>query len=224
MRTFKQFILSLLLVLICSAVHAAPKEKDLFGDVSVRGYTKRDGTYVAPHMRSRPDKSFDNNWSTRGNVNPYTGKPGTKDYPSYGGVTFREHGLSSCRLCYGKGVSDGICFLCEGQRKLPSGATCVSCHGTGHTSGKCECTVILPERTESVITTTILDIYRRDDKKDVFEMMNGQLWQVEEVKGKKRVPPVPLPRSVLIQKEGERWTMSIPRITNKCTVYVQRLR
>lgn len=46
---------------------------------SVRGYTKKDGTYVAPHQRTNPDKSKSNNWSTKGNTNPYTGKPGTKN-------------------------------------------------------------------------------------------------------------------------------------------------
>ena len=43
----------------------------------VRGYTRRDGTYVQPHYRSAPDGNVYNNWSTRGNVNPYTGQPGT---------------------------------------------------------------------------------------------------------------------------------------------------
>lgn len=47
--------------------------------VHVRGYTKKNGTYVAPHYRSHPDKSYNNNWSVKGNVNPYTGKPGTKN-------------------------------------------------------------------------------------------------------------------------------------------------
>lgn len=46
---------------------------------SVRGYTKKDGTYVAPHHRTSPDSSKNNNWSTKGNENPYTGKPGTKE-------------------------------------------------------------------------------------------------------------------------------------------------
>ncbi|MBB3193141.1 hypothetical protein [Roseateles terrae] len=46
------------------------------GAVAVRGYVKKDGTYVAPHMRSAPDANFQNNWSTTGNVNPYTGEPG----------------------------------------------------------------------------------------------------------------------------------------------------
>jgi hypothetical protein len=46
--------------------------------VHVKGYTKKDGTYVAPHYRSAPDGNKSNNWSTKGNVNPYTGKAGTQ--------------------------------------------------------------------------------------------------------------------------------------------------
>ncbi|MBX9348692.1 hypothetical protein K5M36_16520 [Chromobacterium vaccinii] len=45
--------------------------------VSVKGYFRKDGTYVQPHMRSAPDGISGNNWSTVGNTNPYTGKPGT---------------------------------------------------------------------------------------------------------------------------------------------------
>lgn len=48
-------------------------------DVHVRSYTRRDGTVVQRHMRSDPDGIFSNNWSTKGNVNPYTGKPGTRE-------------------------------------------------------------------------------------------------------------------------------------------------
>jgi hypothetical protein len=48
-------------------------------DVPVRGYINRNGTYVQPHMRSAPDGNGYNNWTTRGNVNPYTGRPGTED-------------------------------------------------------------------------------------------------------------------------------------------------
>ncbi len=57
------------------------------GDVHVNGYYKADGTYVAPHMRSAPDGDFSNNWTTQGNVNPYTGKEGTRITPpsNYGG-------------------------------------------------------------------------------------------------------------------------------------------
>ncbi|MCX5831345.1 MAG: hypothetical protein NT140_05590 [Deltaproteobacteria bacterium] len=51
------------------------------GSVSVRGHTRKDGTYVAPHMRSAPDGNFYNNWSTKGNINPYTGAEGTRVTP-----------------------------------------------------------------------------------------------------------------------------------------------
>lgn len=45
---------------------------------SVKGHVKKDGTYVAPHRATNPDKTQKNNYSTKGNVNPYTGKKGTK--------------------------------------------------------------------------------------------------------------------------------------------------
>jgi hypothetical protein len=45
----------------------------------VRGYTRSNGTYVAPHYQTNADSSRTNNWSSRGNVNPYTGKVGTVD-------------------------------------------------------------------------------------------------------------------------------------------------
>ena len=49
--------------------------------VFVPGYLRRDGTYVQPHYRSAPDHTPYNNWSTRGNVNPYTGQYGTHTPP-----------------------------------------------------------------------------------------------------------------------------------------------
>ena len=49
-----------------------------FADSSVRGYTRKDGTYVAPHYRSSPDRSYNNNWSVNPNVNPHTGQQGTR--------------------------------------------------------------------------------------------------------------------------------------------------
>lgn len=38
----------------------------------------KNGVYTPPHSRSTPDASKSNNWSTKGNVNPYTGKKGSK--------------------------------------------------------------------------------------------------------------------------------------------------
>lgn len=46
---------------------------------AVRGYTTRRGTYVAPHHQTNPDHTQRNNYSTKGNVNPWTGKAGTRN-------------------------------------------------------------------------------------------------------------------------------------------------
>lgn len=47
-------------------------------DAYVKGYHRKDGTYVQPHYRSSPDRSYNNNWSVSPNVNPYTGQQGTR--------------------------------------------------------------------------------------------------------------------------------------------------
>ena len=44
--------------------------------VYVKGYTRSNGTYVRGHYRTAPNSTKADNFSTRGNVNPYTGKPG----------------------------------------------------------------------------------------------------------------------------------------------------
>src|SRR5271168_1864748 len=62
--------------------------------VYVKGYTLPSGTYVAPHYRSHPDHSFQNNWSTYPNVNPYTGQMGTRLTPSYSPSTPSYHAPS----------------------------------------------------------------------------------------------------------------------------------
>lgn len=50
----------------------------LSGSHSVKGYIKKDGTYVAPHQQTNPNETQRDNWSSKPNVNPYTGKEGTK--------------------------------------------------------------------------------------------------------------------------------------------------
>lgn len=54
-----------------------------FADQSVSGYTRRDGTYVAPYTRSSPDGNPWNNYGSQGNVSPSTGRPGTRDPTSW---------------------------------------------------------------------------------------------------------------------------------------------
>lgn len=62
-------------------------------DVPVRPSVKKTGSYVQPHRRTRPDATKLNNYSTKGNVNPYTGKPGTKD-PLKPSRSYRSQGPS----------------------------------------------------------------------------------------------------------------------------------
>jgi hypothetical protein len=54
-------------------------------DVHVKGHYRSNGTYVKPHYRSAPNGNAFDNYSTKGNTNPYTGQRGTVDpYKSSG--------------------------------------------------------------------------------------------------------------------------------------------
>ena len=44
----------------------------------VRGYYKKNGTYVAPSYRTRANSTKWDNYSTKGNSNPYSGRKGYK--------------------------------------------------------------------------------------------------------------------------------------------------
>lgn len=87
-----------LIILLCSVV----------ADVSVKGHFRKDGTYVAPHTRSSPNSTTLDNWSTKGNVNPYTGQVGTKNpvdgvVPSTG--SFPASGTVQSSSSYGGSTS-----------------------------------------------------------------------------------------------------------------------
>ncbi len=72
-------LLALLLVLFtfnCLEVDAA-------GRVRVKGYYRKDGTYVRPHYRTAPDGNPYNNYSYPGNYNPNTGKVTTGNPSTY---------------------------------------------------------------------------------------------------------------------------------------------
>jgi hypothetical protein len=43
-----------------------------------KGHITKKGTYVAPNHATNPDGKRSNNYSQKGNVNPYTGKAGSK--------------------------------------------------------------------------------------------------------------------------------------------------
>ncbi|MBB5443654.1 MULTISPECIES: hypothetical protein [unclassified Paraburkholderia] len=82
----KLTIATLLAIAATSAAHA---------DTYVNGYTRRDGTYVQGYNRTEPNYTRNDNYSTRGNYNPYTGqeghKPRDEDY-GYRGNGYSRYG------------------------------------------------------------------------------------------------------------------------------------
>lgn len=61
------------------AAFAAAGAAEAGGSHRVRGYVKSNGTYVAPARATNPNRTKVDNWTSKPNVNPYTGKAGTKD-------------------------------------------------------------------------------------------------------------------------------------------------
>jgi len=51
-----------------------------FANVNVKGHYRQNGTWVDSHYRTRPNNTIQDNWSTWGNSNPYTGEKGYKRY------------------------------------------------------------------------------------------------------------------------------------------------
>ena len=81
----KKMILTAAIGFLTSMSFAQQKE------IYVSGYVKTNGTVVQSHVRTAPDKSFDNNWTTKGNVNPYNGNVGTKTSPTSTSYTTRSN-------------------------------------------------------------------------------------------------------------------------------------
>ena len=70
----RKIIVLLLMMSIGSSVLA---------DQYVNGYYRKDGTYVNGYYRTSPNNTRLDNYSTRGNYNPYTGQPGYQNpYPT----------------------------------------------------------------------------------------------------------------------------------------------
>jgi hypothetical protein len=84
-------LLQCLLVTLCLVAFSV-----VAADTKVKGYFKKDGTYVAPHYRSKPDGNPLNNYSYPGNYNPHTGEvaPGNPEtyLQNYYGDRVRQNG------------------------------------------------------------------------------------------------------------------------------------
>lgn len=64
----KKFIASALFLTLAASAMA---------QTTVRPHVRSDGTFVQGHVRSAPNDTRTDNYSTQGNSNPYTGQQGT---------------------------------------------------------------------------------------------------------------------------------------------------
>ncbi len=60
------------------------------GPTYVKGHVTKRGKYVKPHYKSSPNEIKQDNLSSKGRINPYTGKKGTIN-PSKVKTNKREH-------------------------------------------------------------------------------------------------------------------------------------
>ncbi len=88
-----------LLFIVCALCFAQTAKADTY----VSGYYRRNGTYVAPHYRSDANNTKRDNRSTAGNVNPYTGRAGTKTYDNDNNHGGRSSGYSQSGSLSGNG-------------------------------------------------------------------------------------------------------------------------
>jgi hypothetical protein len=73
-------IVSLLIMgLMTVPVEARRRSSSSGSYTTVRPSITRNGTYRQGHVRTNPNTSRMDNWSTKGNVNPYTGKKGSRN-------------------------------------------------------------------------------------------------------------------------------------------------
>ncbi len=68
----KKLLLTILLLLIFVSTS--------FAQTWVNGYTRKDGTYVEGYSRSEPNDTVQDNYSYKGNSNPFTGETGSNYY------------------------------------------------------------------------------------------------------------------------------------------------
>ena len=80
-----KFVFSFLIAMLISSPTFAA------GNHPVRGHVKKNGTYVAPHRQTNSNHTQRDNWSAKGNVNPYTGKAGHKDPVNKTAVSQHKH-------------------------------------------------------------------------------------------------------------------------------------
>ena len=79
MKSEMKRLVLLIMPLVLAVLFALPLLAQAPKAVKVKPYVKKNGTVVQPHVRTSPNKTKTDNYSTKGNVNPMTGKRGTVD-------------------------------------------------------------------------------------------------------------------------------------------------
>lgn len=79
LKFIRFLMLWLMIFLIPLTVFAKKSPDSSGGSHAVKGHFKKDGKYVQPHRATNPNQTQRDNWSSKPNVNPYTGNPGTKE-------------------------------------------------------------------------------------------------------------------------------------------------
>lgn len=81
----KRFAVTLIILALALPAHARSKSSGYrtyapkIHSTTVKGHYKPSaGKYIMPHRRTTADRTQYNNWSSKPNVNPYTGQGGTK--------------------------------------------------------------------------------------------------------------------------------------------------
>lgn len=70
-KTLSLLVVALFVFIISAQAQVNPSQ------TYVQGYTRADGTYVSGYYKTTPNETNRDNFTTKPNVNPYTGKPGT---------------------------------------------------------------------------------------------------------------------------------------------------
>jgi len=71
-------IITFVIAIVALVMVAVSVPSSVDARVRVRGYYRSSGTYVQPHYRTNSNSYKYDNYSYKGNYNPYTGRVGTK--------------------------------------------------------------------------------------------------------------------------------------------------
>ena len=150
--TMKKFVLGFLLLIFSFFIAT-----EAYAIVSVKGYYKKNGTYVAPHYRSDPDGIKTNNFSYPGNYNPNTGSiTGGNSYYSSPSYSYPSYSAPVTPSCPSMSTYDSISKNCKcmsgyvvgtdflgKQSCISADSKCTTDYGYGakynSSYNKCEC-------------------------------------------------------------------------------------